>query len=148
MSVASDAHAFVKGVQFDDIEFKTTPYKIFKVYGHSKLCNILWTRLLSQKLAGSGVTVNCVHPGAVATQLGHQNNALLGKIVGGITKLFFKSPAQGAKTSIFVATSPSLADTSGVYFADCKPGKIKPWAQDDIAAERLWQISKEYLQTA
>ncbi|MBB5186705.1 NAD(P)-dependent dehydrogenase (short-subunit alcohol dehydrogenase family) [Zhongshania antarctica] len=148
VSVASEAHAFVKGVQFNDIEYKTTPYKIFKVYGHSKLCNILWTRSLSQKLAGTGVTVNCVHPGAVATHLGHQDNALLGKIVGGITKLFFKTPEQGAQTSIFVATSPSLDNVSGEYFANCKLGKIKPWAKDDVAAERLWKISEEYLKIA
>jgi NAD(P)-dependent dehydrogenase (short-subunit alcohol dehydrogenase family) len=148
VSVASEAHAFVKGVQFDDIEYKTTPYKLFKVYGHSKLCNILWTRSLSKKLDGSGVTANCVHPGAVATHLGHQDNKLMGKIVGSITKLFFKTPEQGAKTSIFVATSPSLDKTSGEYFADCKLGKIKPWAKDDLAAERLWNMSKAYLKSA
>ena len=56
-------------------------------------------------------------------------------------KLFFKTPEQGAKTSIFVATSPSLDNVSGEYFANCKPGKIKPWAKDDVAAERLWEIS-------
>ena len=148
VSVASEAHTFVKGVQFDDIEFATTPYKTFKVYGHSKLCNILWTRHLAKQLQGTGVTVNCVHPGPVNTGLGHQDHVIIGKIVGFIFKPFFRTPAQGAATSIFVATSPSLDNISGEYFSDSKPKRVKPWAKDDAAAERLWQLSKTYLKLA
>ncbi|MFT5887518.1 MAG: retinol dehydrogenase-12 [Zhongshania sp.] len=145
VNLASDAHSFVKGVQFDDLEFKNTPYKIFKVYGHSKLCNILWTRHLAKLLDGSGVTVNCVHPGAVSTGLGHQDSVVLSKIVGVLQKLFFRSPVQGAQTSIFVATSATLDNVSGEYFANCKSLRPKPWAEDDAAAERLWTVSQDYL---
>ncbi|WP_269618911.1 SDR family oxidoreductase [Zhongshania sp. BJYM1] len=148
VSVASAAYSFANGVQFDDLEFKTTPYKTFKVYGHSKLCNILWTRQLAKQLEGTGVTVNCVHPGAVSTGLGHQDHVVIGKIIGLLMKPFFRSPASGAKTSIFVATSPSLANISGEYFSDCKPKRLKSWAKDDRAAERLWQVSEAYLKRA
>lgn len=148
VSVASAAYLFVKGVQFDDLEFVNTPYKTFKVYGHSKLCNILWTRHLAKQLEGSGVTVNCVHPGPVNTGLGHQDHALIGKIVGLILKPFFRTPTQGAASSIFVATSPSLDTVSGEYFSDSKAKRVKAWARDDDSAERLWQVSKDYLKIA
>ncbi|CAA0102854.1 Rhamnolipids biosynthesis 3-oxoacyl-[acyl-carrier-protein] reductase [Zhongshania aliphaticivorans] len=148
VSVASEAYTFVKGVQFDDIEFSTTAYKTFKVYGHSKLCNILWTRQLAKKLEGSGVTANCVHPGAVNTSLGQQEHILIGKVIAVLMKPFFRSPAAGAATSIFVATSPTLDNVSGEYFSNSKPKGIRPWATDDQAAERLWQVSKDYTQRA
>tara|TARA_R110001592_G_scaffold1874_15_gene11438 strand:- start:1350 stop:2204 length:855 start_codon:yes stop_codon:yes gene_type:complete len=148
VSVASAAYLFVKGVQFDDLEFVNTPYKTFKVYGHSKLCNILWTRHLAKQLDGTGVTVNCVHPGPVNTGLGHQDHAMIGKIIGLILKPFFRTPTQGAATSIFVATSPSLDTVSGEYFSDSKVKPVKAWAKDDDSAERLWQVSKDYLKIA
>ena len=145
VSVASAAYSFVKGVQFDDLEYESTSYKTFKVYGHSKLCNILWTRQLAKQLEGTGVTVNCVHPGAVSTGLGHQDHVVVGKIIGLLMKPFFRSPAKGAENSIFVATSPSLNKISGEYFSNCKPTSLKAWAKDDGAAERLWQVSEEYV---
>lgn len=148
VSVASEAHCFVKGLQFDDLEYESTPYKTFKVYGHSKLCNILWTRRLAKQLQGTGVTVNCVHPGAVSTGLGHQDHAMIGKIVGLLLKPFFRSPEQGAKTSIYVATSADVENITGEYFSDSKIKRVKPWAKDDEAAERLWKISEEYLKLA
>ncbi|WP_286872539.1 SDR family oxidoreductase [Spongiibacter sp.] len=148
VSVASEAHAFAKGVQFDDPEFANHPYKTFKVYGHSKLCNILWTRELAKQLAGTGVTVNCVHPGAVSTGLGQQDGGLMARTVSLILKPFFRSPDKGASTSIYVATSPSLEGVTGEYFADCKPKRIKPWGKDDAAAEKLWQLSEDYVRRA
>lgn len=147
VSVASEAHAFCKGVQFDDLEFARQKYKTFKVYGHSKLCNILWTRHLAKQLEGTGVTVNCVHPGAVSTGLGQQDNVIIGKVLGLVLKPFFRSPDKGAQTSIYVATSPSLEGVTGEYFADCKPKRIKPWGKDDAAAEKLWSFSEAYTKT-
>lgn len=146
VSVASEAHAFCKGVQFDDPEFSQQSYKTFKVYGHSKLCNILWTRHLAKQLEGSGVTVNCVHPGAVSTGLGQQEGGILAKALALLLKPFFRSPDKGAETSIFVATSPTLEGVSGQYFANCKPKRIKPWGKDDAAAEKLWALSERYTQ--
>ncbi|MGI9298973.1 MAG: SDR family NAD(P)-dependent oxidoreductase, partial [Luminiphilus sp.] len=78
VNVASGAHSFVKGMGFDDIQLERR-YKTFEAYGRSKLANILFTRTLSQRLTGKGVTVNCLHPGAVATDIGKQHGELIAK---------------------------------------------------------------------
>ena len=78
VNVASDAHAFVKGMGFEDMQ-ATKNYKTFREYGRSKLANILFTRRLAKLLKGQDVTVNCLHPGAVATSLGSQNGGFLAK---------------------------------------------------------------------
>ena len=93
VSVASNAHAFVKGVDFDDIEYRTRPYRTLPAYSQSKLCNILWTRELARQLHGTGVTANCVHPGAVGTGLASQNGGYA-RLVMALLKPFFRSPAK------------------------------------------------------
>lgn len=141
VNVASGAHAFYKsGINFEDINFEQE-FSTMKVYGHSKLANILFTRQLAKKLEGSNVTVNCCHPGTVATGLG-SNNGVLGKLVMLLLKPFFRSPERGAATSIYLATSPEVQGSGG-YYVDCKPARVKPWAEDDGAAEWLWEISLE-----
>ncbi|WP_372749267.1 SDR family oxidoreductase [Litorivivens sp.] len=142
VSVASGAHAFCKQIYFDDLNFENRPYKTFEVYGHSKLANILWNRELSRQLEGTGVTANCVHPGAVASGLGKQNG-MLGKVITGLVSPFFQSPAKGASTSIYLATSPAVEGVTGKYFAKCAELQPKPWAEDDAAAKRLWDVSRE-----
>lgn len=142
VSVASNAHEFCKEIHFDDINYESRPYKTFEVYGHSKLANILWTREIARQLAGSGVTANCVHPGAVRTGLGTQNG-WLGKVVTKLVGPFFRSPAKGAETSVFLATSDKVEGVSGVYFYNCKKLEAKPWARDDAAAKRLWDVSRQ-----
>ncbi len=144
VNVASDAHNFVKGMGFEDMQ-ATSSYKTFREYGRSKLANILFTRRLAQQLQGQNITVNCLHPGAVSTSLGTQNNGLLGKILPLLLKPFFKSPQQGAQTSIYLCTSEDVASTTGEYFVDCKPRKTKPWARDDAAGDRLWRDTEEAL---
>lgn len=145
VSVSSEAHKFVSGLQVDDLEFTQSRYKTFKVYGHAKLCNILWTKELARRLEGSGVTANCLHPGAVHTGLGHQNSQLLGKIISVVTKPFFRTPEEGAATSIYLATSPEVEGVSGEYFIDRKPAKLKPYATDQSASGRLWDATQDYL---
>ena len=145
VSVASNAYNFVDGVHFDDVEFKDGPYKTFKVYGHSKLCNILWTRELARQLEGSGVTANCLHPGAVRSGLGQQDHPLLGKLVFFLLRPFFISPEQGAATSLYLATSDEVKDISGEYFANGKIKSLKAHARDPEAGRRLWEVSKAYV---
>ncbi|MGI9283956.1 MAG: SDR family oxidoreductase [Pseudomonadales bacterium] len=141
VNVASGAHAYCKsGINFEDINFEKG-FGTMKVYGHSKLANILFTHQLAKKLEGSNVTVNCCHPGAVATGLG-SNNGVLGKLAMTLLKPFFLSPEQGAATSIYLATSEEIQGSGG-YYADCKPATVKPWAKDDAAAEWLWEMSLE-----
>jgi NAD(P)-dependent dehydrogenase (short-subunit alcohol dehydrogenase family) len=144
VNVASDAHTFVKGMGFDDMQ-ATRSYKTFREYGRSKLANILFTRRLAGLLRGQDMTVNCLHPGAVATSLGTQNESIIARILPYLLKPFFRSPLQGAQTSIYLCSSDEVATITGEYFVDSKVRKPKPWARDDAAAERLWRFTEECL---
>lgn len=142
VNVSSHAHTFVRNMGFDDLQAERQ-FKTFKVYGRSKLANILFTRELSRRLEDDDITVNCLHPGAVSTGLGLQNNAFFGHILAAILRPFFKSPEQGAATSLYVATAKELETVSGKYFSNCKQARPKAWAEDDNEAGKLWQLSCE-----
>ena len=142
VNVASGAHKFVKGMQFDDIQSQNE-FRMFNVYGRSKLANMLFTRALAKRLEGTGVTVNCLHPGAVSTSIGKQHGEWLAKILHAILKPFFRDPFKGAETSLYLCTSAAVAEVTGAYFDNCKQVAPKPWAEDDNAAERLWALSEE-----
>lgn len=139
--VSSGAHGFVKGMNFSDLNH-ADGFASMKVYGHSKLANILFTRQLAENLSNDDVTVNCCHPGAVATGLG-TNNGFLGKAMMGMLKPFFRTPAKGAETSLYLACADEVANSSGGYYYNCKRVDPKPWAQDAAAAQQLWDISSE-----
>ena len=141
VNVASEAHMFVKSMGFEDLQAEQD-FKTFREYGRSKLANILFTRSLALRLEGQDITVNCLHPGAVATSLGSQNEGLLAKLLPLLLKPFFRSPDRGAETSLYLCQSEAVADISGAYFANCKQKRPKPWARDDEAAQRLWEISE------
>lgn len=142
VNVSSGAHAFVKGMGFDDMQ-ATGSYKTFREYGRSKLANILFTRRLARLLQGQDITVNCLHPGAVATSLGTQNSGIISRTLPKLLKPFFRSPQQGAATSIYLCSSDEVAGVTGEYFINCKPHKPKPWARDDNAADRLWTYTEQ-----
>lgn len=139
--VASHAHKFVRSMGFDDLQMDKK-FKPFKGYGRSKLANVLFSLALVERLSNTNVTVNAVHPGAVATGLGTQNKTVFSLIVPMLLKPFFKTPLQGAQTTLYVALAKELQGVTGQYFADCKPSRLKPWAQDKAAAQRLWQLSE------
>ena len=141
VNVASEAHAFVKSMGFEDMQAEKG-FKTFREYGRSKLANILFTRTLALRLEGQDVTVNCLHPGAVATSLGSQNEGVIAKLLPLLLKPFFRSPDRGAETSLYLCQSDDVANISGAYFANCKQKRPKPWARDDEAAEKLWEISE------
>jgi NAD(P)-dependent dehydrogenase (short-subunit alcohol dehydrogenase family) len=109
----------------------------YPVYARSKLLNILFTRELARRLAGTGVTANCLHPGFVATRFGDQTGGLISFGVG-IAKRFALTPEQGAETLIYLASSPNVATASGEYFSKCGPATPSKAAQDDSAARLLW----------
>jgi NAD(P)-dependent dehydrogenase (short-subunit alcohol dehydrogenase family) len=145
VNVASDAHRFVSRFDFDDpMSERGFGFPGFltgmRVYGKSKLANLLFTSELARRTAGTGVTTNAVHPGGVATRLG-TNNGVLGQVVPRLLGIFFKTPAQGAETSLHVATAPALADTTGRYFADSREHTPTEAARDRMDAERLWELS-------
>jgi NAD(P)-dependent dehydrogenase (short-subunit alcohol dehydrogenase family) len=139
VNVASDAHRW-GALDLDDLQNERR-FKAMKVYGQSKTANLLFTRELARRLAGSGVTVNALHPGAVATRLGRGNGPLLDLVQRAIG-LFMKSPEQGAATSIYLASAAALEGVSGRYFANQKEKQPAAHATDDATAKRLWQISE------
>lgn len=141
VNVSSNAHAFVKGMGYEDMH-ATKSYRTFREYGRSKLANILFTRHLAKLLEGENITVNCLHPGAVATSLGAQNGGLLSKVLPLLLKPFFRTPEQGARTSIYLCSSGEVAGVTGQYFVNCGQKRPKPWACDDEAAERLWEYTQ------
>jgi NAD(P)-dependent dehydrogenase (short-subunit alcohol dehydrogenase family) len=136
VNTSSDAHKGNK-LDFDDLQ-SAREYRAFEVYGRSKLCNILFTRELARRLAGTGVTANCLHPGFVDTRFGDQSGGLfaLGIRIG--KRLIAISPQKGAETIVYLASSPEVAGVSGGYFYKCRPATPTQEAQDDAAAKRLW----------
>ncbi len=144
VNVASTAHNTArKGIPFDDLQ-STRHYRGMRVYGQSKLANILFTLELARRCEGSGVTANSLHPGTVRTGYGGDGDAR-GFLAFGIkiASPFFLSPAKGARTSVYLASSPEVENVSGEYFVKCKPRKPRRWAQDEDAARRLWEVSEE-----
>ena len=110
-------------------------------YGQSKLANILFTRELAKRLKGTGVTVNSLHPGVIATDiLRHfptwQKLALSAKL-----RCNGKTVKEGAQTQIYLAVSEEVEGMTGLYFADCKEEEPSKYAQDDVTAKKLWEIS-------
>jgi NAD(P)-dependent dehydrogenase (short-subunit alcohol dehydrogenase family) len=135
INTSSHAHYRAK-IDFDDLQSERN-YKAFPVYCLSKLCNILFTRVLARRLAGTGVTVNSLHPGFVNTRFGDQTGGWTERLFG-VLKLFAISPEKGAETIIYLASSGDVAKTSGLYFYKCKPVEPSKLALDDAVAERLW----------
>jgi len=140
VNVASEAHRMGGPLDFDDLG-SAKRYSAMGVYGRSKLANLLFTRELARRLAGTGVTVNAVHPGAVRTGLGLNNDAPFLKLLVRLVQPFFRSPERGARTSIWACTAPELEGVSGRYFSDCREKEPSAAARDDAAARRLWDAS-------
>jgi NAD(P)-dependent dehydrogenase (short-subunit alcohol dehydrogenase family) len=140
VSTSSSAH---QGVSHDFTDLQSAKsYNGFRVYGRSKLANILFTRELARRLDGTGVTANCLHPGAVATRFGASSGGWVGFLLP-FLRLFFTSPEQGADTIIYLASSPEVANTSGGYFVKRKMTEPSAAAQDDGAAKSLWAESEK-----
>jgi NAD(P)-dependent dehydrogenase (short-subunit alcohol dehydrogenase family) len=139
--VSSEAHRFGE-LDLDDLQSERG-YAAMRVYGRSKSANLLFATALARRLEGTGVTVNSVHPGAVSTRLGQSNlPAPLARVLSLPLRLLLRSPARGAETSLYVATSPELEGVSGRYFADCREKRPAPAAVDPERAERLWRMSE------
>jgi NAD(P)-dependent dehydrogenase (short-subunit alcohol dehydrogenase family) len=120
----------------------TRGYTSFKAYGISKLCNIWFTRELARRLKDTNVTVNCVHPGAVATNFGTDSGPFFETLLK-LGKMFLLTPQQGAETSIFLASNPEVSKVTGEYFSKSQIKKISRDARDDAKAKKLWDMSLE-----
>ncbi len=149
INVASRAHRFARGgLDFDDLQL-TKSYGGMQAYGRSKLANIYFTHELARRLEGSGVTVNAVHPGGVATGFARDGDVRAPfSWLFTLAKPFLRSPEKGAQTSIFLASSPELDGVTGKYFADSKEEQPTSVAQDDEAARRLWAASEQLIAQA
>ena len=139
VNVASDAHRMVSGIDFGDVEGKKS-YKPFRNYAQSKLANILLTRELARRLERSGVTANCLHPGFVATNF-TTGKGFAFRVFQVMAKVFAITPENGAKTTIYLASSPEVEGASGGYYSKCKLAKPTAAGRDDEAARRLWELS-------
>ena len=138
VNVASDAHAWGT-MKFDDLGGERN-YGLRQSYGQSKLANILFTYELARKLDGTNVAANCLHPGAIGTGLG-KNNGLLGRIIVPIVGLVLKTPEQGARTSVYLASSPDVEGVNGKYYVDCREVRSSAESYDQGAARNLWEVS-------
>jgi NAD(P)-dependent dehydrogenase (short-subunit alcohol dehydrogenase family) len=144
VNVASDAHSSARrGLDFDDLQ-STRHYRGFRVYGKTKLANILFTRELARRWADTGITANAVHPGFVASSFGRDGDTgRFGTLLFPLLKPFALSPEQGARTQVYVASAPELAGITGGYWVKSAPATPSAAAQDDAAAARLWEVSEE-----
>ncbi|WP_330175342.1 SDR family NAD(P)-dependent oxidoreductase [Streptomyces sp. NBC_01498] len=155
VSLSSVGH-LDQGIDFDDIDFRRRPFDTRLAYGQSKTAQVLFAVEATRRWAADGITANAVHPGAVLSNLTrHMSQDDLDKAVAsGYT---FKSPEQGAATSVLVATWPGLDGVGGRYFEDCEEALpqrdgdrrgVAAHALDPVAAERLWQVSLDLLTPA
>ena len=140
VNVSSDAHRGGQ-IRFDDLQSQKK-FSGWRAYAQSKLANVLFTYELARRLEGKGITVNALHPGFVATRFAENNGALY-KAAMSFVHLFARTPEQGARTSIYLASSPQVEGVSGKYFTDEKPVNSDPASYDLASARRLWQVSAE-----
>jgi NAD(P)-dependent dehydrogenase (short-subunit alcohol dehydrogenase family) len=141
VNVASDAHRFAGPLDFTDLQSRRR-YRAMAVYGRSKLMNLLFTRELARRLAGSGATANALHPGFVHSGLG-SNNGWIGRAAMSLLSPFARTPEKGAETAVFLCASPEVSGLSGGYWKDCRRHEPHAVARRDADAARLWATSAE-----
>jgi len=138
VNVASRAHEGV-ALDFDDLQ-NARRYRGFPVYKRSKLANVLFTYELARRLESSGVTVNALHPGFVATDIGVRNG-WTARVAWRALTLFAIDVESGADTSVYLASDDDAADLHGRYVVQCRPRQSSPASRDRQAQQRLWEES-------
>lgn len=139
INVASEAHRMVRSIPWEDLQAERR-YGALAAYGLSKLCNILFTRELAHQLEqeGSRITVNCLHPGVVATNIFSSNSNWFTRLMYRLGKVFMRRSDDGAQSSVYLASSEELARMSGEYIIDCKIRRASKLAENKEAAAKLW----------
>lgn len=140
VNVASAAHQGAK-LDLSDLQNEKR-YSGWSAYGQSKLANIYFTYELARRLEGSGVSANCLHPGFVASRFGDNNGGLVKLVIGFAKSTFAISEDEGAKTSVYLASSPEVAGVSGKYFDKCKAVSTSSVSYDSDVARDLWRQSE------
>lgn len=142
INVSSGSHYKGK-LDFNDL-YMNSGYGGLKAYERSKLCNVLFTIALAEKLKDTGITVNALHPGRVKTDIGNKNSGLFYTFAWAVfTALSGISVEDGAKTSVYLATSNDVKDITGKYFDDCKVKEYSSYAKTPGMKEKLWEVSEE-----
>jgi len=144
VNVSSDAHYGVN-IEFENLNGEQE-YKAWKAYQKSKLANVLFTYELLKKVPGN-ITVNCLHPGFVATNFGHNNGGFFGPVLKIAQRISAIDPEEGAKTSIFLCSAPEVKGVSGKYFYKCQPKTSSRESRNMDTGKRLWQISSDIAST-
>ncbi|MBO0799286.1 MAG: SDR family oxidoreductase [Blastocatellia bacterium] len=139
VNVSSDYH-FRGHLAQDDVQL-SRGYSGGRAYGQSKLANVVFTYELARRLAGTGVTANCLHPGAVNTNFFNNVKGLFGLLTS-IGRPFLRSPEKGAETVIWLATAPEVEGVSGKYFFNCKEKRSSRESYDPAVAAKVWEISE------
>lgn len=140
ITTASMAHLGAK-IPFDDPNYQHHRYRGWATYGQSKLANIMFTYELARRLEGTGVTANCFHPGFVATRFGHGGPLM--NVAMTLARPMTISADEGAKTAIYLASSPGVEGVSGQYFIKERPARSSKESYDAEGQRRLWEISEE-----
>ncbi len=140
VNVASNA--MTRTINLDDLQSEKT-FVPFEVYGQAKLAMVMCSYALARKLTGTGITVNALHPGITATNIIDNVAPPIARPFVGVIKLFLQSPEQGARTALYLATSPEVQGITGKYFVRGKPGRSVPISYDETLQERVWNISAE-----
>lgn len=142
--LSSDAHRASPrgGIDFDNLDGRRG-YRPWMFYGQSKVANLVFAKALAKRLP-PGQTANAVHPGVIMTSLQRSLPRLFSGGMALIAPVFFKSIQEGAATSVYAATHPALAGTSGEYLSDCNVARPRKVAEDAALAERLWTFSERF----
>lgn len=143
VNVASDYH-LRSHLAFNDIQLSES-YAGGRAYGQSKLANVVFTYELARRLEGTGVTANCLHPGAVNTNFFNNVKGLFGFLTT-IAKPFLRTPEKGAETVIWLASAAEVEGISGKYFFNCQPKRSNRESYDPQVANKLWELSERMTQ--
>jgi len=138
INVSSEAQRNAK-LEMDDLQFERRKYQALAAYGQSKLLMNAFTFELARRLAGTGVTANCLHPGVVRTNIWPSNPPLLFKIILGVMKPFMLNSKRGAEVTIYLATSPDVTNITGEYFVKSKVAPSNPLSRDPGVSAEIWQ---------
>ncbi|MFC4453653.1 SDR family NAD(P)-dependent oxidoreductase [Deinococcus sonorensis] len=141
VNVASGLYA--EAIRFDDLQAERR-YSTFGAYTHAKLANLLFTRALARRLAGTGVTVNAVNPGIVATDIARDARGV-SQLINRLLTPLKKTPEQGAFPSVYLATAPEVEGMTGRFFNKTRFVDPRPVTFDEALQERLWQVSLQQL---
>jgi retinol dehydrogenase-14 len=140
ITVASDAERFGK-MDLDDLQSEKR-YGAFRVYGKTKLANVMFTYELAERLEGTGVTANCLHPGSVNTGFASNDRGVTALLFRAF-KPFMRSPEQGADTIVYLAASPEVEGMNGRYLSDRKVTSSSKESYDEELRKKLWEASEE-----